>query len=244
VGKVLVTLAVALALPSTAAALEGRLAGIPSVHGDRATLPLLTHGAVRDVRLARGWRIVHGRARLDLGALRIGDRLRVAQDRRRVVVVRRGTVLSFRALNGKLGDAQGAESDVSSALATLTKVVDRPAAESLRTKLNTLDEQVQSLDSVLDAQRAGIAALGSPPREAALVARLQAASDAGRAASGQLEQAVTQLDGALSLVPLTSPDLPFETISTVPALADSALASLKQTLPTVGNLLQAILAGG
>jgi len=244
VGKVLATLAVVLALPSSAAAFEGRLAGIPSVHGDRATLPMLAHGAVRDVRLARGWRIVHDRVRLDLGGLRIGDRLRVPADRRRVVVVRRGSVLSFRALDGKLGDAQAAESDVSSALRALTAVVDRPAAESLRTKLNTLDEQVQALDSVLDAQRAGIAALGSPPRDAALVSRLQAASDAGRAASGQLEQAVTQLDDALSLVPLTSPDLPFETISAVPALADSALAYLKQSLPTVGNLLQAVLAGG
>jgi hypothetical protein len=240
----LVTLAVALALPASAAAVEGRLAGIPSLQHGRASLPLLAHGTVRDVRLAPGWRIVSGRVRLDLGALRIGDRLRVPANRRRVVVVRRGTVLSFRALNDRLGAAQTAGADVSSALHAVTAVLDRPGAESLRTKLNTLDEQVQSLDAVLDAQRAGIAALGSPARDAALVASLQAASDAGRAASGQLEQAVTQLDGALSLVPLTSPNLPFETISTVPALADSALASLKQGLPLVGNLLQAILAGG
>jgi hypothetical protein len=246
--RLLALLVVALiALPASASAFEGRLAALPSVHHGRASLPLIADGSVRSVRLAPGWRIVHGRARLDLGALRIGDRLRVRGDRRRVVVVRRGTVLSFRALSDKLRAAQSAGTDAADALHTfLTIALDRPGAESLRTTLNILDERVLSLAGVLATQRQGIVAVAGAGagRDAALVGRLQDAEAASNTASGQLEHAVTDLDRALSLLPRTAFNLPFDSVSTVPDLATSALNYLKQALPPVGDLLQAILAGG
>jgi hypothetical protein len=102
---------------------------------------------------------------------------------------------------------------------------------------------VQALAASLDAERLGIVAVGGAARNAKLVGQLQTAADAGRSASGQLEQAVTQLDDALSLLPVGA-SLPLQSIATVPDLANSALAYLKQALPPVGNLLQAILAGG
>jgi hypothetical protein len=148
-------------------------------------------------------------------ALRIGDKLRVPANRRRVVV-----------------------------LAFLGTTLDRPGAESLRTTLNMVDERVLTLAGALAAERQGIVAVVGPARDADLVGRLQAAEDAGHTASGQLEQAVTQLDDILSLLPKTGFNLPFDSISTVPDLATSALNYLKQALPPVGQLLQAILAGG
>jgi hypothetical protein len=232
-----------------ASALEGQLAGVPTLHGGRVMLPLIVGGAVRNVRLPRGARLVHGRTRLDLGALRIGDRVRVPTHQRRVAVARRGAVISFRALSDRIKGAQGAGVDASNALHTfLTVHLDRPGAESLRTTLNTLDERVLSAADGLGAERQAIVAVvGSSraaSRDAGLLSRLQAAVDASHTASGQLEQAVTQLDTALSLIPPTGTNLPFDSVSAVPDLATSALNYLKQSLPPVGNLLQAILAGG
>jgi hypothetical protein len=243
--RLLASLVVALvAFPASASAFEGRLAAVPTLLHGRPSLPLVARGSVRTVRLAPGWRVVHGRTRLDLGALRIGDRLRVPADRRRVVVVRRGTVLSFRALSAKLTAAQSAGTDASNALHTfLTTALDRPGAESLRTTLNTLDERVLALAGVLASQRQGIVAVAGQSRDATLVGRLQAAENASDTASGQLEHAVTDLDRALSLLPRSTFNLPFDSISTVPDLATSAIDYLKQTLPPVGDLLQAILAG-
>jgi hypothetical protein len=235
--------------PASASALEGRLGGVPTVHGGHATLPLLVGGSVRTVRLPSGWRIVHGTMRLDLGALRIGDRVRVPARGRRAVVVRRGTVISFRALSQRIKDAQSAGLDASNALHVLfSTTLARPDAEALRTRLNTLDERVLAAADGLAAERQAIVAvIGSAPvpaRGAELLSRLRAAEDASHTASGQLEQAVTQLDSALSLIPRTGFNLPIDTVSTVPDLATSALNYLKQSLPPVGNLLQAILAGG
>ena len=231
---------------ASAAGVSGRLGAVPTLHGGRPTLPLLVAGgAVRKVRLAPGWRIVHGTTRLDLGGLRIGDRLRVPADRRRVVVLARGAVVSFRALSQRLQAAQSAGADTSTALHKfLGTTLDRPGADSLRTTLNTLDERVLALATVLDAERAGIVAVVGPSRDADLVGRLQAAADAAHTASGQLEQAVTQLDDILSLLPKTGFNLPFDSVSTIPDLATSALNYLNQALPPVGQLLQAILAGG
>jgi hypothetical protein len=244
----LVALATALTVllvPSVAAAFDGTLAGVPSVHHGRATLPLIARGKVRDVRLARGWRIVHRTVRLDLGGLRIGDRLRVPRSRKRVVIVRRGTVVSFRALAERLSSAQKTAGDASTALSTFVSTrLDRPGAESLRTTLNLLDQQLQSLAAALEGERQGIVAVAGPARDATLVGQLQGAEDASHTASGQLEQAVTQLDDALSLLPPGTLNLPLQSVSAVPALAGSALTYLKQSLPPVGNLLQAILAGG
>ncbi|MCW3064862.1 MAG: hypothetical protein JWN32_2034 [Solirubrobacterales bacterium] len=237
--------AVAVPPAASASVVEGRLGGVPALHGGRATLPLLVGGSLRSVRLATGWRIVRGTTRLDLGALRIGDRLRVPSSRRRVVVVRRGSVISFRALSERIQGAQGAGSAASTALHTfLSQRLDRPGAESLRTTLNTLDERVLSAADGLGAERQAIVAVVGSSGDAELLGRLQAAEDASHTASGQLEQAVTQLDNALSLIPPTGTNLPFDTVSTVPDLATSALNYLKQSLPFVGNLLQAILAGG
>jgi hypothetical protein len=233
-----------LLIPSAASAFDGTLAGVPSLHGGRATLPVLTGGKVRSVKLARGWRIVHRAVRIDLGGLRIGDRLRVPRSRQRVVIVRRGTVISFRALSGRLTSAQKAASDASSALsAFLAGGLDRPGAEALRTQLNVLDERLQTLGTGLDAERQGIVTVAGASRNVKLVGQLQTAQNAGQSASGQLEQAVTQLDDVLSILP-TGASVPLQTVSAVPALANSALAYLKQALPPVGNLLQAILAGG
>jgi hypothetical protein len=241
-----VVLAFAFAASSASAAgVEGRLGAVPTLHHGRATLPLLVGSSVQKVRLAPGWRIVHGTTRLDLGALRIGDRLRVPANRRRVVVLARGSVVSFRALSQRLQAAQSAGADASTALHKfLGTTLDRPGAESLRTTLNTVDEQVLALAAVLAAERQGIVAVVGPSRDADLVGRLRAAEDAGHTASGQLEQAVTQLDDILSLQPKTGFNLPIDTVSAVPDLATSALNYLKQTLPPVGALLQAILAGG
>ena len=244
----LLALATALTLlliPSSALAFDGTLAGVPSLRGGHATLPVLAGGKVRGVRLATRYRLVHGATRIDLGGLRIGDRLRVPRDRRRVVILRRGTVISFRALSKRLTSTQQAGTDASSALnAFLAGGLDRPGAEGLRTRLNLLDERLQSLAAGLQAEREGIVAVAGPARNAKLVGEMQTAQDASNTASGRLEQAVTQLDNALSLLPAGAGSLPLQTISTVPALAGSALTYLKQALPPVGNLLQAILAGG
>src|SRR5262245_57770449 len=137
----LVALATALsvlAVPSTALALDGTLAAVPTVHHGRVSLPLLAGGRVREVRLAPGWSLVHGATRIDLAGLRIGDRLRVPRSRRRIVVLRRGTVISFRALGHRLAAAQSTASDASAALgAFVTSRLDRPGAENLRADLNT-----------------------------------------------------------------------------------------------------------